>query len=53
KGMLIAREPENLGNAEAEGDEEEQGTAAEEPVTAAADADQSIPSPTPLTPPPQ
>nr|GEW19059.1 hypothetical protein [Tanacetum cinerariifolium] len=40
-------------NAEAEGNEEEQGTAAEEPVTAVVDDDQSISSPTPLTPPPQ
>nr|GEV57538.1 hypothetical protein [Tanacetum cinerariifolium] len=54
EGMLIAREPKNQGNAEAEGDEAEQGTAAEEPVTTAAvDDDKSIPSPTPLTPPPQ
>nr|GEW56859.1 hypothetical protein [Tanacetum cinerariifolium] len=36
------------------GDEEEHGTAAEEPVNAAdVNDDQSIPSPTPLTPPPQ
>nr|GFB00144.1 hypothetical protein [Tanacetum cinerariifolium] len=53
EGMLAAREPENQGNAEAEGDEEEQGTAAEEPVTAAVDDDHSIPSPTSLTTPPQ
>nr|GEX95107.1 hypothetical protein [Tanacetum cinerariifolium] len=53
EGMLIAREPENQVNAEAEGDEEEHGTAVEEPVTAVVDDDQSIPSPTPLTPPPQ
>nr|GEV19113.1 hypothetical protein [Tanacetum cinerariifolium] len=53
EGMLIAKEPENQVNAEAEGDEEEQGTAAEEPVTAIVDDDQSIPSPTPLTLPQQ
>nr|GEZ14907.1 reverse transcriptase domain-containing protein [Tanacetum cinerariifolium] len=53
EGMLIARELENQVNEEAEGDDEEQGTAAEEPITAAVDDDQSIPSPTPLTPPPQ
>nr|GEW41454.1 ribonuclease H-like domain-containing protein [Tanacetum cinerariifolium] len=54
KGMLVAREHENQGNAEEQGDEEEQGTAAEEHVTAAdVNDDQSIPSPTPLTPPPQ
>nr|GFA70045.1 hypothetical protein [Tanacetum cinerariifolium] len=55
--MIAAREPENQGNAEEPGDEEEQGTdnaAAEEPVTVIDDvADQSIQSPTPLTPPPQ
>nr|GFC55250.1 hypothetical protein [Tanacetum cinerariifolium] len=55
--MIAAREPENQGNAEEHGDEEEQGTdnaTAEEPVTAVDDvADQSIQSPTPLTPPPQ
>nr|GEV01750.1 hypothetical protein [Tanacetum cinerariifolium] len=53
EGMLIAKEPENQVNAEAEGDEEEHGTAAEEPVTTAVDDDQPISSPTPLTPPPQ
>nr|GEW53658.1 putative ribonuclease H-like domain-containing protein [Tanacetum cinerariifolium] len=54
EGMLIAREPVNQGNAKAEGDEEEQGTAAEEPVTAAdVNDDQSIPSPIPINPPPQ
>nr|GEY68895.1 putative ribonuclease H-like domain-containing protein [Tanacetum cinerariifolium] len=57
KGMIVAREPENQGNAEEQGDEEEQGTnnaAAKEHVTAIDDvADQSIQSPTPLTPPPQ
>nr|GEZ04271.1 xylulose kinase-1 [Tanacetum cinerariifolium] len=53
EGMLITKEHENQGNAEAEGDEEKHGTAAKEPVTAAVDDDQSIPFPTPLTPPPQ
>nr|GEY50820.1 hypothetical protein [Tanacetum cinerariifolium] len=53
EGMLIARELENQVNEEAEGDDKEQGTAAEEPVTAAVDDDQSIQSPTPLTPPTQ
>nr|GEW02024.1 putative ribonuclease H-like domain-containing protein [Tanacetum cinerariifolium] len=63
EGMLVAREPKNQGDTEEQGDAEEQGateeqgndnTAAEEPVTAVDDiADQSIPSPTPLTPPPQ
>nr|GEX02523.1 hypothetical protein [Tanacetum cinerariifolium] len=57
EGMIAAREPKNQGNAEEQGDEEEQGTdnaATEEPVTAVDDvADQSIPSPTLLTPPPQ
>nr|GEU39260.1 putative ribonuclease H-like domain-containing protein [Tanacetum cinerariifolium] len=53
EGMLIAKELKNQGNTEVEGDEEEQGTAAKEPVTAAVDDDQSNPSPTPLTPPPQ
>nr|GEY46833.1 xylulose kinase-1 [Tanacetum cinerariifolium] len=57
EGMLIAREPENQGNAEEQGDAEEQGNdnnAAKEPVTAIDDvADQSIQSPTPLYPPPQ
>nr|GEW82971.1 hypothetical protein [Tanacetum cinerariifolium] len=38
EGMLIAREHANQGNAKAEGDKEEQGTAAEEPVTATDDA---------------
>nr|GEV31967.1 hypothetical protein [Tanacetum cinerariifolium] len=55
--MIAAREPKNQGNAEEQGNEEEQGTnnvATEEPITAVDDvADQSIPSPTPLTPPPQ
>nr|GEX25265.1 hypothetical protein [Tanacetum cinerariifolium]GEX62341.1 hypothetical protein [Tanacetum cinerariifolium] len=57
KGMLVAIEPKNEGNAEEQGAPEEQGNdnnAAEEPVTAADDiADQSIQSPTPLTPPSQ
>nr|GEY65855.1 hypothetical protein [Tanacetum cinerariifolium] len=57
EGMIAAREPENQGNTEEQGDEEEQGTdnaAAEEPVTDVDDVvDQSIQSPTPLTPPPQ
>nr|GEY06805.1 ribonuclease H-like domain-containing protein [Tanacetum cinerariifolium] len=57
EGMISAREPENQGNTEEQGDEEEQGTdnaAAEEPVTDVDDVvDQSIQSPTPLTPPPQ
>nr|GEY46250.1 hypothetical protein [Tanacetum cinerariifolium] len=57
KGMLVAIEPENKGNAKEQGAPEEQGNdnnATEEPVTAADDvADQSIQSPTPLTPPPQ
>nr|GFD17483.1 hypothetical protein [Tanacetum cinerariifolium] len=52
--MLVAKEPENQGDAEEQGDEEEQGNdnnAAEEPVTAVdVVADQSIQSPTPLTP---
>nr|GEV12390.1 hypothetical protein [Tanacetum cinerariifolium] len=53
KGMLVAKKPEE------QGDAEEQGTndnAAEEPVTAVSEDDvenQSIPSPTPPTPPPQ
>nr|GEV69474.1 hypothetical protein [Tanacetum cinerariifolium] len=57
EGMLVAQEPENQGDAEEQGAVEEQdngNTAAEEPVTAVDDvADQSIQSPTPLTPPPQ
>nr|GEV94233.1 hypothetical protein [Tanacetum cinerariifolium] len=54
KGMLVAREPENQGNAKEQGDEEEQGTATEEPVTVAdVNDDQSIPSPTLITLPPQ
>nr|GEU71633.1 ribonuclease H-like domain-containing protein [Tanacetum cinerariifolium] len=57
EGMLVAREPENQGDAEEQGDEEEQGNdnnAAEEPVTAVDDVvDQSIQSPSLLTPPPQ
>nr|GEU40771.1 putative ribonuclease H-like domain-containing protein [Tanacetum cinerariifolium] len=57
EGMIAAREPENQSNAKELGDEEEHSTdnvAVEEPVTAVDDfADQSIQSPTPLTPPPQ
>nr|GEV48748.1 hypothetical protein [Tanacetum cinerariifolium] len=57
EGMLVAREPANQGDAEEQGVAEEQGhdnTAAEEPVTVVDDvADQSIQSPTPLTPSPQ
>nr|GEW05374.1 hypothetical protein [Tanacetum cinerariifolium] len=57
EGMLVTRELENQGDAEEQGDAIEQGNdnnAAEEPVTAVDDvADQSIQSPTPLTPPPQ
>nr|GEY42293.1 hypothetical protein [Tanacetum cinerariifolium] len=57
EGMLVAREPKNQGDADEQGDVEEQGNdnnAAEESVTAVDDvADQSIPSPTQLTPPPQ
>nr|GFA60494.1 hypothetical protein [Tanacetum cinerariifolium] len=57
KGMLVAREPEEQGDAKEQGDTEEQGNddnAVEDPVTAVDDVeDQSIPSPTPLTPPPQ
>nr|GEW34751.1 putative ribonuclease H-like domain-containing protein [Tanacetum cinerariifolium] len=59
EGMLVAREPEEQCDVKKQGNEEEHGTAdttAEEPKTAvpedAAD-DQPIPSPTPLTPPPQ
>nr|GEX45552.1 xylulose kinase-1 [Tanacetum cinerariifolium] len=57
EGMLVAREPKNQGDAEEQGAVEEHGhdnTAAEELVTAVDDvADQSIQSPTPLTPPPK
>nr|GEU51297.1 putative ribonuclease H-like domain-containing protein [Tanacetum cinerariifolium] len=59
KGMLVAREPEEQGDVEEQGNEEEHGnadTTAEEPVTAVpedAANDQPIPSPTPLTLPPQ
>nr|GEU87352.1 reverse transcriptase domain-containing protein [Tanacetum cinerariifolium] len=57
EGMLVAKEPKNQGDAEEQGAAEEQGydnIAAEEPVTAVDDvADQSIQSPTLLTPPPQ
>nr|GEZ64466.1 hypothetical protein [Tanacetum cinerariifolium] len=53
--MLVAREPEEQGNVEEQGDAEEHGNddnATEEPVTAVDDVeDQSIPSPTPPTPP--
>nr|GEX20688.1 hypothetical protein [Tanacetum cinerariifolium] len=51
KGMIAAREPENQGHAEEQGDG---NNAAEEPVTAVDDViTQSTQSPTPLTPPPQ
>nr|GFA12191.1 hypothetical protein [Tanacetum cinerariifolium] len=57
KGMLVARESKNEGDAEEQGDAEEHGNddnATEEPVTAIDDVeDQSINSPTLLTPPPQ
>nr|GEX47074.1 hypothetical protein [Tanacetum cinerariifolium] len=59
EGMLVAREPEEQGDVEEQGNEEEQGTAdttTEEPETAVLDDaadDQPIPSPAPLTPPPQ
>nr|GFB83589.1 hypothetical protein [Tanacetum cinerariifolium] len=57
KGMLVAKEPENQGDAVEQGATEEQGndnTAAKELVTALDDvADQSIQSSTPLTPPQQ
>nr|GEU70350.1 putative ribonuclease H-like domain-containing protein [Tanacetum cinerariifolium] len=57
EGMLVAREPENQGDAEEQGAAKEQGhdnTAAEEPVTVVDDVvDQSIQSPTLLTPPTQ
>nr|GEY63799.1 hypothetical protein [Tanacetum cinerariifolium]GFB92165.1 hypothetical protein [Tanacetum cinerariifolium] len=59
EGMLVAREPEEQGDAEEQGDTEEQGNAdnaAKEPVTAASEddvEDQSISSPTPPTSPPQ
>nr|GFB95455.1 hypothetical protein [Tanacetum cinerariifolium] len=55
--MLVAREPENQGDAEEQGDAKEQSNddnVAEEPVTAVDDVeDQTIQSPTPLIPPPQ
>nr|GFB11910.1 hypothetical protein [Tanacetum cinerariifolium] len=57
--MLVAREPEVQSDAEEQGAKEEQGnadTAAEEPETVVPEdavKDQPIPSPTPLTPPPQ
>nr|GEX10913.1 putative ribonuclease H-like domain-containing protein [Tanacetum cinerariifolium] len=53
KGMLVAREPEEQGDAEEQGNA---NNAAEEHVTAASEddvEDQSIPSPIPPTPPPQ
>nr|GEY89249.1 glutamic acid-rich protein-like [Tanacetum cinerariifolium] len=53
KGMLVAKEPEEQGNEEEQGNAD---TTAEEPETAVpkdAGNDQPIPSPTPLTPPPQ
>nr|GEY39703.1 retrovirus-related Pol polyprotein from transposon TNT 1-94 [Tanacetum cinerariifolium] len=51
EGMLIAIEPEEQGDAEEQGND---NNAAEEPVTAIDDVeDQSIPSPTPPTPPSQ
>nr|GFC63045.1 hypothetical protein [Tanacetum cinerariifolium] len=65
KGMLLAREPEEHVDVEEHGDVEEQcneeekgivDTTAEEPETAVPEDavnDQPIPSPTPLTPPPQ
>nr|GFB47367.1 hypothetical protein [Tanacetum cinerariifolium] len=52
EGKLVAREPEKQGDAEEQGNAD---NAAEEPVTAASEddvEDQSIPSPTPPTPPP-
>nr|GEV23505.1 hypothetical protein [Tanacetum cinerariifolium] len=57
--LSTAREPEEQGDVKEQGNEEEQGTAdttAEEPETAVPEDvtdDQSIPSPAPLTPPPQ
>nr|GFA72297.1 hypothetical protein [Tanacetum cinerariifolium] len=49
KGMLVAREPEEHGDAEEQSNDD---NATEEPVTAVDDVeDQSIPSPTPPTPP--
>nr|GEW28560.1 putative ribonuclease H-like domain-containing protein [Tanacetum cinerariifolium] len=57
KGMLVTREPEEQGDVEEQSNEEEHGnadTTAEVPVTIVDDfVDQSIQSPTPLTPPPQ
>nr|GEZ31020.1 xylulose kinase-1 [Tanacetum cinerariifolium] len=53
EGMLVAREPEEQGNEEEQGNAD---TTAEEPKTVVpkdAANDQPIPSPTPLTPPPQ
>nr|GEX76603.1 ribonuclease H-like domain, reverse transcriptase, RNA-dependent DNA polymerase [Tanacetum cinerariifolium] len=57
EGMLVAKVPKNQGNAEEQSDAEEQSNddnAAEEHVTTIDDVeDQTIQSPTPLTPPPQ
>nr|GEY36660.1 hypothetical protein [Tanacetum cinerariifolium] len=53
EGMLVVREPEEQGDAEEQGNDD---NAAEEPVTAVSEddvEDQSIPSPTPPTSPPQ
>nr|GEW18564.1 hypothetical protein [Tanacetum cinerariifolium] len=51
EGMLVVREPEEQGDAEEHGNDD---NAAEEPVTAVDNVeDQSIQSPTPPTPPPQ
>nr|GEX10916.1 hypothetical protein [Tanacetum cinerariifolium] len=53
EGMQVAREPEEQGDAEEQGNAD---NAAEEPVTTASEddvEDQSIPSPIPPTPPPQ
>nr|GEV51500.1 xylulose kinase-1 [Tanacetum cinerariifolium] len=51
EGMLVAREPEEQGDAEEQSNDD---NATEEPVTAVDDVeDQSIPSPTPPTPPSQ
>nr|GFC02855.1 hypothetical protein [Tanacetum cinerariifolium] len=55
EGMLVAKEPKEQGDAEEQGNAKEQGhddNAVEKPVTAVADVeDQTIQSPTPLTPP--
>nr|GFD61944.1 hypothetical protein [Tanacetum cinerariifolium] len=51
EGMLVAREPEEQGDAEEHGNDD---NAAEEPVTAVDDVeDRSTQSPTPLSLPPQ